>query len=183
MKKIAILALCLAASSGVAAQTTLPADVNGDGKLSAADAELIYSYILGTADEGVTLTQVDVNGDGTVNTLDVVEVYVAIKEFVDVASVELNHSEVIMMEGQSLQLTATINPSNATQQTLTWESSNTSVATVDANGKVAAIGLGTAAITVTAANGQSATCVVKVEEDGLIGSFPDSDDSEFGSYN
>ena len=52
-------------------------DVNGDGNITTADAALIYSYILGTADAKVTLEQVDVNGDGKVNTLDVVEVYVA----------------------------------------------------------------------------------------------------------
>ena len=67
----------LSISVMAAATSTQPADTTGDGKVTTADAELIYSYILGTADEAVTLAQVDVNGDGTVNTLDVVAVYVA----------------------------------------------------------------------------------------------------------
>jgi hypothetical protein len=68
---MATVALAMAATN-----STLPADTNGDGTVTTDDAALIYAYILGTADEAVTLAQVDVNGDGTINTLDVVEVYV-----------------------------------------------------------------------------------------------------------
>ena len=68
---VATVALAMAATN-----STLPADTNGDGTVTTDDAALIYAYILGTADEAVTLAQVDVNGDGTINTLDVVEVYV-----------------------------------------------------------------------------------------------------------
>ena len=72
-----ILCVATVALAMAAATSTQPADTTGDGKVTSADAELIYSYLLGTADEGVTPNQVDVNGDGTVNTLDVVAVYVA----------------------------------------------------------------------------------------------------------
>ena len=68
---VATIAIAMAATN-----STLPADTNGDGTVTTDDAALIYAYILGTADEAVTLAQVDVNGDGTINTLDVVEVYV-----------------------------------------------------------------------------------------------------------
>ena len=72
-------AFCFLLSISVmaAATSTQRADTTGDGQVTTADAELIYSYILGTADGGVTPNQVDVNGDGTVNSLDVVAVYVA----------------------------------------------------------------------------------------------------------
>ena len=72
-------AFCFLLSISVMAATnsTLPADTNGDGTVTTDDAALIYAYILGTADEAVTLAQVDVNGDDTINTLDVVAVYVA----------------------------------------------------------------------------------------------------------
>ena len=72
-----IICVATVALAMAAATSTQPADTTGDGKVTTADAELIYSYILGTADEEVPLEQVDVNGDGTVNTLDVVAVYVA----------------------------------------------------------------------------------------------------------
>ena len=72
-----ILCVAAVAMAMAAVNSALAADTTGDGKVTTADAELIYSYILGTADGGVTPNQVDVNGDGTVNTLDVVAVYVA----------------------------------------------------------------------------------------------------------
>ena len=72
-----IICVAAVAMAMAAVNSTQPADTTGDGKVTTADAELIYSYILGTADGGVTPNQVDVNGDGTVNTLDVVAVYVA----------------------------------------------------------------------------------------------------------
>ena len=79
MKKIlltTLLGVATVALAMAAATSTQPADTTGDSQVTTADAELIYSYLLGTADEAVTLAQVDVNGDGTINTLDVVEVYV-----------------------------------------------------------------------------------------------------------
>ena len=182
MKKIlltTLLGVATVALAMAAATSTQRADTTGDGQVTTADAELIYSYILGTADGAVTLEQVDVNGDGTVNTLDVVAVYVAMKDFVDVTSVTLSHPEVTMEKGESLQLTATINPSDATFQALTWKSDSPSVATVDANGKVTATALGTATITVTAANGVKATCIVEVQ--GCEGQGTDTNnDYDFG---
>ena len=79
MKKILLTTILgvAAVAMAMAAVNSALADTTGDGKVTTADAELIYSYILGTADGGVTPIQVDVNGDGTVNTLDVVAVYVA----------------------------------------------------------------------------------------------------------
>ena len=55
-------------------------DVNCDGNITTADAQLIYDYILGTADDSLTTEQVDINGDGKVDTADVVEVYVEMKK-------------------------------------------------------------------------------------------------------
>ena len=55
-------------------------DVNCDGNITTADAQLIYDYILGTADDSLTIEQVDINGDGKVDTADVVEVYVEMKK-------------------------------------------------------------------------------------------------------
>lgn len=54
--------------------------------------------------------------------------------------------------GSTKQLTATVTPADTTSKALTWSSSNTAVATVDANGKVTAVSSGTATITATAAD-------------------------------
>ena len=82
---------------------------------------------------------------------------------VPVTGVSLNTSTLNLIEGGTGTLIATVEPSNATNKNVTWESSNKSVATVDATGEVTAIGAGTATITVTTADGgKTATCVVTV---------------------
>jgi hypothetical protein len=88
-------AFCFLLSISVMAATnsTLPADTNGDGTVTTDDAALIYAYILGTADEAVTLAQVDVNGDGTINTLDVVEVYVEMSKGIHGSAPDSDDSE------------------------------------------------------------------------------------------
>ena len=64
----------------------------------------------------------------------------------------------------TLALTATVAPDNATNQAVTWTSSDSTVATVDQNGVVTALARGTAVITATAADGSgaSASCTVTV---------------------
>ncbi|MDR0863616.1 MAG: Ig-like domain-containing protein [Candidatus Symbiothrix sp.] len=68
------------------------------------------------------------------------------------------------------QLTATVAPTTATNKAVTWESSNTAVATVSASGLVTAIGNGSATITVTTTDGghedHSSITVVNVEVSG-----------------
>jgi len=82
---------------------------------------------------------------------------------VPVQSVSLDKQSLSLIEGNSATLIATINPSDATDNTLSWSSSNTSVATVDQQGMVTAVKEGTATITVTA-SGQSAQCSVTVSK-------------------
>ena len=81
---------------------------------------------------------------------------------VAVSSVSLNKTSLSFTgTGSSQNLTATVSPSNATNKTLTWSSSNTSVATVS-NGVVKAVGFGTATITAKSNNGKTASCSVTV---------------------
>ena len=76
-------------------------------------------------------------------------------------SVSLNKTSLTLDVGKSYTLTKTVSPSNAATS-YTWSSSNTSVATVDKNGKVTAKASGTATITVKTSNGKTATCKVTV---------------------
>lgn len=81
---------------------------------------------------------------------------------VDVTDVTLNKSMLSMKVGESDTLTATVTPTNATNQAVTWTSSNEAVATVT-NGTVNAVGVGTATITVTTTDGSyTASCTVTV---------------------
>ena len=77
-----------------------------------------------------------------------------------VSSVQLNKTSLELVEGESETLTATVKPDDADDKTVTWSSSNASVATVD-NGKVTALKEGSATITAKAGD-KTATCAVVV---------------------
>ena len=68
-------------------------------------------------------------------------------EIIRVTSVSLNKTSITLAVDDNETLTATVLPENATNKTVTWGSSDTSVAAVDANGKITAVGLGNATIT------------------------------------
>lgn len=93
---------------------------------------------------------------------------------VSVTSVSLNKSTLDNKVGETATLTATINPTNATNKNVTWESDNTQIATVDTAGKVTAIKEGTAKITVKTKDGNyTATCIVTVSKnDGIVWTDP-----------
>ena len=82
-------------------------------------------------------------------------------EISEPTSVSLNKTSLTLDVGKSYTLTKTVSPSNAVTS-YAWSSSNTSVATVDKNGKVTAKASGTATITVKTSNGKTATCKVTV---------------------
>ena len=83
-------------------------------------------------------------------------------QVVEVTGITLSATELSMTVGDSHTLTATVSPSNATDKTVSWQSSNSSIAEVSSSGVVKGIGAGSATITATA-GGKSATCVVTVE--------------------
>ncbi|MCI8652537.1 MAG: hypothetical protein HFF11_02415 [Angelakisella sp.] len=66
--------------------------------------------------------------------------------------------------GKTGTLTATVAPDNATNKTVKWSTSDSSIATVDENGTVTAVVAGTAVITATADGGKTAACTVTVTE-------------------
>lgn len=86
-----------------------------------------------------------------------------ISRVVNVSSVKLNKSHLILDVGESINLTASIEPSNATNKSVTWISSNPNVAAVDSNGKVTALSSGFVTITVTTVDGNKTdTCIIAV---------------------
>ena len=81
---------------------------------------------------------------------------------VAVSSVGLNSTSITLKNIRNYKLTATVSPSNASNKTITWTSSNGNVAKVDQNGNVTAVNEGTATITAKSNNGKTATCKVTV---------------------
>jgi hypothetical protein len=81
---------------------------------------------------------------------------------VAVTGVTLNKTTANLEVGATLELTATIKPANATNQLITWESSDPSVAVVSEEGFVTALAPGKVKITATSDNNKSAACNVSV---------------------
>ena len=81
---------------------------------------------------------------------------------VDVTSIQLDQSSATLIVGDSLQLVATVKPDNATDKTVSWSSSNASVASVNDEGKVIAISKGYTTITAKAGK-KTTSCSITVQ--------------------
>ena len=96
---------------------------------------------------------------------------------VPVVGVSLNKETLDLIIGQEETLIATIIPSNATNQNVTWSSDRETVATVSDTGKVTAVGVGDAVIMVITEDGSKGiTCTVTVTAPPSGGSIKDTTD-------
>lgn len=98
----------------------------------------------------------------------------------DVTKIELDKTSATITAESTLCLQPAITPSNASNKTLTWSSSNTKVAQVSSDGVVTALQSGTAIITCTSTDGskKSATCNITVKKKSVDTTYtinPDSD--------
>ena len=84
----------------------------------------------------------------------------------EVESVTINEN-LSLKVGENCALSVTILPVDAADKSLKWTSDTTSVATVDENGKVTAVAVGSAKITATSSNGKNAVCNVTVAENKI----------------
>lgn len=112
------------------------------------------------------------NGDKRTYSVNIIR---SSQEKVSLKSISLSKTSLSLFTGDSSTLSVTYNPSNTTDdKTVTWSTSNSKVATVS-NGKITAVGEGTAAITAKV-GGYSATCKVTVTSNVNIGDV-DADNS------
>lgn len=88
---------------------------------------------------------------------------------VKVKSVTISEASFALKIGDKKQLIATVMPQNATDTNITWESSDSSVASVSSSGLITALKKGTATISAASANGKKATCAVTVSEIEVTG--------------
>ena len=82
---------------------------------------------------------------------------------IQATGITLNPASYTCTEGESFTITATVLPDNASDKSVTWSTSDASVATVS-NGVVNTLAAGAATITATTANGLTATCAVTVNK-------------------
>ncbi len=95
----------------------------------------------------------------------IIEYQVTVKnidQVVAVTSVKMDKNNLDLATGDEYLMQVTIYPNNASNSDLSWFSSNDSIATVDSNGMIKAIGVGSCTITVKSSNGNSDVCIVKV---------------------
>lgn len=122
------------------------ATVNGSG------------LVTGVATGSATITVTTQDGAKTATTAITVS-----SSNVAVTSVSLSPTTATLAVGATQQLTATVLPSNATNKAVSYASNNTGVATVNSSGLVTAVANGTAAITVTTADGnKTSTAAITV---------------------
>lgn len=135
-------------------------------KLSISSSSVKGSTITnnGTIKELNTSQDITVNGGGTINNpTGNGTVTAGNGQKISVKGVSLNATTATVEAGNKYQLTATVQPTNATNNKVTWSSDKTDIATVDENGLVTAKAAGTANITVTTEDGsKTATCTVTV---------------------
>ena len=82
--------------------------------------------------------------------------------YVPATAVQLSQETAEIRVGETLQLTATVKPDNATNKTVIWSSGDTEIATVDANGLVTGLKTGEVSIFAITADNRGATCGVTV---------------------
>lgn len=127
------------------------ATVNNDG--------LVKAVAIGT-----TTIEVKTNDGGFVDYCTVTV------EKVKITSITLNYTTLDMYIGDTISLIATISPSDVADQTIKFRSENNSVATVDMNGSIKAVGEGTTVIEVKSNDGNvTATCTITVKKSSVTG--------------
>ena len=100
---------------------------------------------------------------------------------VTVGAVTLSKTKASVKKGKTVTLKATVYPSSLSNKKVTWESSNTKIATVTSAGKVKGVKAGTVTITCTSnATGLSATCTVTVTKSSGSRSLDGDDDAVTG---
>ncbi|MCR5206299.1 MAG: Ig-like domain-containing protein [Lachnospiraceae bacterium] len=122
----------------------------------------VTAYAVGSA----TITATSVDGSFTDTCVVTVN---AANNSKAVTGVTANPKTMSLLIDESKTLLAVITPEDATNKAVSFESSNTSVATVNAVGKVTGVTPGTATITITTADGNfTDTCTVTVEDEIFV---------------
>ena len=138
------------------------AQISGNSTVNIAQGGIGQFTVTGLAAGTVDITIQNENSYGSQYTRKGI-IHLTVNEALDVpvTGISLNKSTLSLSTGESATLTATLTPANSSHKTVTWSSSDPSVATVS-NGVVTALSAGSATITAASVDGPSDNCSVTV---------------------
>ena len=136
---------------------TVPTDQDITVSASVNEGNLNFTSHTFTENGSFTFTASDLAGNVSSTTITITNIH-------KVTSVVLNKTQLYLYDlGAQEQLTVTVNPGDAFDQSVTWDSSASDIVSVDQNGLISALAVGIATITVTSIDGlHSASVVVEV---------------------
>ena len=102
------------------------------------------------------------------------------KRYVEVASIVLNKTEISLEQGESIVIEATVKPDDATDKTVSWDTSDPYIAYLEYPGKIKTVKEGSAIITAKAGD-KTAVCMVNVKPSGITSQNGDTE--YFGNEN
>ncbi len=151
-------------------------------KVGSSEQLIVAVIVLGGASQSVTWTSSDntiatVNSSGEITALIIGTAIITVTSTVDttqkatatitviaatvsVSGVNITSPTVSIVVGDASPVEATVLPANATNQSVTWSSSDSLVATIDANGVITGVSVGTANIIVETTEGEFKDTVV-----------------------
>lgn len=139
-------------------------DSNGDNQLYIGPERITDKLNVGEenlSDATLKINSLEASTIGALSRKTISEIILDMVRPVSVTSITLSKTTHQFEVNGTVTLTATVNPDDAVNKTVTWSTSDSSVATVSTSGKVTARKVGTATITAKA-GGKTATCVVTV---------------------
>jgi len=138
--------------------TVLPADATNPAvtytSANTSIATVENGVVTGVAPGNTTITIAATDGSGVTATINVTVTGV------DVTGITA--SDVTVVNGQTATISYTVAPNNATDQTVTFTSANTAIATVDASGVVTAVAIGATTITIASVSNPEVTATINV---------------------
>ena len=141
----------------------LPADANGNGAVSLTEIrDYIEGQLASFEEDGEVIVDIAISPEGSTYPL------LARRATSEVLEVTLRQKNMEVPMGRTRQLEAETQPPNASKRTISWSSSDLSIATVDEDGVVSGIKPGSARIAATTANGLTVFADVTVRDVTLV---------------
>ena len=129
-------------------------DLNKDGVITVVDSTLVQKIIVGLIKEPTEEQPTTAESTTEPTTVS--------KPTTVPTGIKLNKTDIVLGTTESYALSTTVTNGNLSQ--VTFSTGNKKIATVDSNGKITAVGVGTSKITAKTYNGKTASCTVTVKK-------------------